>query len=224
MQNIEVKEDFSALHKVVKEGIETFLQVGVALGKIRDGKLYKTAGFKSFSEYCEKEFNFSDQRARQIIHAARIGEKYGVPNERVARAISYVPQEMRDEVVKRASERQDVLTTSLISDMHEELLREETPSPPANDRVQIPSSSEFDAARQHLVAAGKIIASLAKEKRGSFLPMTHLKADLKNAFNTIAASVPTHRCFSCQGGGCKVCNELGWITTEMWDRRPIEFL
>ena len=224
MNNLEVTEDFASLHTVVKDGIETFLQVGVALGKIRDGKLYKSAGFKTFREYSEKEFNFSDRRARQMIDAARVGETYQVENERVARAIAHVPQEKRDEVVKRASERQDVLTSSLISDMHEELVREDTPPPEPADRVEIPSASDFDAAREHIVAAGKIIASLSKEKRGSFLPMTHLKADLKNAFSTIAKSVPTHRCYSCQGGGCKVCNELGWITTEMWDRRPIEFL
>ena len=223
MTNLEVKEDFDALHTVVKEGMETFLEVGVALGKIRDGKLYKNAGFKTFREYAEKEFNFSDRRARQMIDAARVGETYQVENERVARAIAHVPQAKRDEVVKRASERQEVLTSSIISDMHEELVREETPPKPV-DRVEVPSVADFDTAREHIVAAGKIIASLSKEKRGSFLPMTHLKADLKNAFDTIAKSVPTHRCFACQGGGCKVCNELGWITTEMWDRRPIEFL
>ena len=59
------------LEKVVDEGINTFITVGNALRKLRDDRYYKDRGFKTFEAYVLKRFEFTRQRAYQLIGSAR---------------------------------------------------------------------------------------------------------------------------------------------------------
>mgnify|MGYP003142741530 CR=1 FL=1 len=215
---IELKEEFVRLHKVVREGLEAFVVVGDALRDIRDKKLFVAAGHKSFKDYCEAEFDFSYRRGLQMIDAAEIAKEHVVTNERAARAVQSVPKEHREEVVKRANERMDEPTSSMIEDMAQEVLREKAPPEQAP-----PLSVKFDEIQQLLRDAGRRLNELGATPAGVFLPLTHIKADLKNAHDSVRLSVPTHRCYVCSGDGCDVCRGLGWIPTDMFDRRPKEF-
>lgn len=55
----------------IKNGLKTFWMVGEALTEIRDKKLYRKE-YKTFKEYCDKRWGFTDSRARRLIMSAEI--------------------------------------------------------------------------------------------------------------------------------------------------------
>ncbi len=57
------------LEAVVERGLQTFVEVGEALGEIRDQRLYR-ATHRTFEEYCRDRWGFVASRARQLIAAA----------------------------------------------------------------------------------------------------------------------------------------------------------
>ena len=65
-----------ACERVLIEHMEEFVKVGMALKEIRDDRLYKEAGCKSFEEYLKKNkrrFEFASRRyADRVIRAATI--------------------------------------------------------------------------------------------------------------------------------------------------------
>lgn len=215
---IEVKEDFERLHQVVREGLQTFVQVGEALAEINERRLFKVSGYANFDDYCKAEFNFGGNYGRKLIRSADIAKEFDVPKESVARAVAAVPKEDRHEVVNMAKARQPDLTASIIDDMHQELVSSRTPA-----SASPPSGVRFDEIKHLLLEAGRKLVSLGGTPEGQYLSLTHIKADMKNAYDAVSASVPTHQCYSCNGSGCELCRGLGWIPSDMWDRRPKEF-
>ncbi len=57
------------LEHVVARGLQTFVEVGQALGEIRDRRLYR-ATHGTFDNYCRERWGFVASRARQLIAAA----------------------------------------------------------------------------------------------------------------------------------------------------------
>lgn len=56
---------------VIKRGLDTFFEVGNALAKIRDDRLYR-GEYSTFEEYCRGRWEFTDRRARMLIDAAEV--------------------------------------------------------------------------------------------------------------------------------------------------------
>lgn len=54
---------------VIERGLKTFVEVGGALLKIRDAKLYRLE-YGTFEDYCQQRWNMSRPRAYQLIDAA----------------------------------------------------------------------------------------------------------------------------------------------------------
>jgi ribosomal protein S27AE len=63
--------DLEPLETTVRDGVATFLKVGEALTKIRDGEGYKLRGFTTFDDYCESYFGFSVRQGQRLIAAAK---------------------------------------------------------------------------------------------------------------------------------------------------------
>jgi hypothetical protein len=88
----------ASLEEKIEQGLQTFVEVGLALMEIRDRKLYR-GEHSSFKEYCKERWNFSDSRGRQLILAAKFAIRAGedryngnasavVLNERQARKLA----------------------------------------------------------------------------------------------------------------------------------------
>lgn len=90
--------------QVIERGIQTFTEVGNALLKIRDGRLYR-ADFGTFEDYCRERWSFSARRAGQLIEAAAIGTIVPVENEGQARELARVPEPERADVWRETVER-----------------------------------------------------------------------------------------------------------------------
>lgn len=59
------------LEAIIDEGLQSFVEVGSSLMRIRDGKLYR-ATHGRFEDYCSERFNLKRQRAYELIKAANV--------------------------------------------------------------------------------------------------------------------------------------------------------
>ncbi len=57
--------------EVVRQGLETFYEVGSALAAIRDGKLYRV-GYGTFEDYCRQRWGIARRTAYQLVDAAEV--------------------------------------------------------------------------------------------------------------------------------------------------------
>jgi DNA N-6-adenine-methyltransferase (Dam) len=79
------------LEQVIERGLETFVEVGQALSRIRDERLYRES-HKTFEAYCRERWRMSNRHANRQIEAAAVAGSLGpigpVPNEAVARELA----------------------------------------------------------------------------------------------------------------------------------------
>jgi hypothetical protein len=68
-------QKFAVHEETIKQNIGGFRKVGMALEGIKDGKLHRVAGFKSFEVYCRKRWGLSDKYAYRLMEAAACMEK-----------------------------------------------------------------------------------------------------------------------------------------------------
>lgn len=58
------------LESVIERGVQTFVEVGLALMEVRDRRLYKEAGYTTFEKYCTGRWQFGRRHANRLIEAA----------------------------------------------------------------------------------------------------------------------------------------------------------
>ena len=69
--NIEESHELERCEVVIKQGLNTFIEVGEALFLIRDKRLYRRE-FKTFEDYCQNKWALSRQRVYQLIDASNV--------------------------------------------------------------------------------------------------------------------------------------------------------
>jgi hypothetical protein len=93
--NDELMDRVAALaecERVIERGLKTFIEVGDALARIRDKRLYRDT-HRTFEGYCRARWDFDASRARQLISAAKtvtlvtVGGQPAPISERVAREL-----------------------------------------------------------------------------------------------------------------------------------------
>ena len=220
MELQERKDAFSSLHEIVVKGLASFEEVGIALMRIRDEELYKTAGYKSFKDYFEARHGMHRSRAYQLIAAAKVARKHDVTNEHVAKKLSQVPEEDQAEVLEIATSRMgDDLTGSMIEDVAEEVKQTRDIS----DNIR-PSDSKF---REILLALRHVSKSIDElhQGHGKFIDLNITSGALKTLEQAIKHAVLTHECPACHGrrSECHVCKGLGWLPQVIWDTRSEAF-
>lgn len=92
---------------VIERGLQTFVDVGLALMEIRDSRLYRR-DYGTFEDYCRERWNFTDRRARMLVASAEVIGNIGtvVPllpsNERQIRPLTSLPADEQVIVWQRA--------------------------------------------------------------------------------------------------------------------------
>lgn len=93
----------------IHEGLGRFRDVGLALASIRDNRLYRATD-PTFEIYCRERWQWSRQRAHQMIECAEVAASLPgdcqplVDNERQARELAKVEPEKRAEVLAKAAQ------------------------------------------------------------------------------------------------------------------------
>ena len=95
------KSELTALEKTVREGLQSFIEVGRALQEINERQGYRLRGFETFDDYCEGQFGFSRRHGYRMIAAAQTVNKVksvlgeAPRNEAAARVLTPVAQDRR---------------------------------------------------------------------------------------------------------------------------------
>jgi hypothetical protein len=91
--------------QIIERGIKSFVEVGVALMKIRDEELYREAGFGGFVEYLEsKPWGIGQAHAYRMIGASEVATVIHLDkplNEGQARELAPLMRQATPEVVKQ---------------------------------------------------------------------------------------------------------------------------
>ena len=211
-----IKESYEVNHRIVTEGLKTFIEVGTALLKIKTEKLYKAAGYKKFADYTKAEHDFSDRHARYLMTAAKVAEDYEIPNERVARALARVPDEDRSEVFDTAVERQGTrVTHTMIEDVAIELSSKKAKKEGKKPR---PDLTLFKTLTSEMQRVGVALNHLANDPSSAHLDFGQVKCSLQTAWDFIKDAIPEKKCPECKGEGCSVCRDIGWMPKSMHAR------
>jgi len=71
--------DLDDCEAVIRRGLKTFIEVGTALQKIRDGRLYRTQ-WSTFEEYLQQRWDMRRETADRTIRSAEVAALVGNPN------------------------------------------------------------------------------------------------------------------------------------------------
>jgi len=106
------RDDLAAAEAVIERGLQTFVEVGEALARVRDARLYR-ATHETFEAYCRDRWNLQRTRAYELIEAsatvAAVSELSDtVPtNEAQAKALRGLPPEEAAATMRKAHEDTD---------------------------------------------------------------------------------------------------------------------
>lgn len=103
------KTETAELHRceaVIERGLATFYEVGTALLKIHDERLYR-ASSKTFEEYCRQKWSIDRRYANRLIQASAVVEDLGsmdpIPTaERQIRSLADLKPELQRTVWQQA--------------------------------------------------------------------------------------------------------------------------
>lgn len=143
---------------VIEAGMDTVIEVGVALHEIRDGRLYRNT-HPTFEAYCAERWALSRQRAHQMIDASIVSTIVDKPlaNEAQARAIAplaKVDPIAANEVINELTAEGEQPTAAKIAEKAKDRLRaidgganDTPPEPTVGDLIDwYPSSFAREAA------------------------------------------------------------------------------
>ena len=94
--------EMAELEQQIDVDSKAFKRVGLALIRIHEGRGYRLRGYKTFEDYCQARWDFTERQGRRLITAAqtaeRVKEATGVEpaSESVARWLSTVSRCRRE--------------------------------------------------------------------------------------------------------------------------------
>jgi hypothetical protein len=103
-----------AYESVIERGQKTFVEVGEALRKIRDGRLYRQAGHATFADYCQARWAMKRAYAYSLIGASEVSAIADISTESQARELRKVPVAHRAEVMEQVRETGKPITAAVI--------------------------------------------------------------------------------------------------------------
>lgn len=151
---------------VIEKGLDTFVEVGIALDIIRGAKLYRFR-YKTFEEYCNERWGFKKRRAYALIEASKVvkgleGEYKNVhncaqiTNAGQAAALAKIPPDKRMEALKNVAALGGPVTAKAIEAQKKNFspytTKQPEPAHQTNLPIAVPVRSEWKTAVKDLVA------------------------------------------------------------------------
>jgi hypothetical protein len=101
------RAELHACEEIIERGQRTFVEVGRALGRIRDERLYREDGYSSFDDYCKARWSMAKSYANYLIAGTEVATNVAITNEAQARALRQVPEPRRADVLADVRSRSD---------------------------------------------------------------------------------------------------------------------
>ena len=216
-----VKDDTYAYHHgIVQKGLSDFLQVAQSLYIIKEQKLFKEAGYKTFVAYCKEEHGIGKSEAYRIAASYEVASEKGV-DKSTATALLECPKENRDEILDTATQRAggvENVNRSLILDINDELI-EDAVKNDMPDTSQVQGDLDTASVRRLLEMIRRCYQELKvviERPEGRHIPLSRVETDLRNAGEAVKMSIPTRTCPVCNGSGCKLCHGTGWLPEHLY--------
>lgn len=118
--SLAITQQLEACEAVIERGMTTFIEVGNALLRIRDERLYRQE-YRDFETYCQARWALSRSRAYQLMDAADVVERVSTivdtpapANEGQARALIGLPTETAAQVMQEAHDITDGKPTATV--------------------------------------------------------------------------------------------------------------
>lgn len=136
------------LEAIIERGLTTFVEVGLALMAIREGRLYRDTHV-AFEDYCKERWGFSRQRAAQLIDAAEVSSMLDTPPDNARQATELArlkdnPDAVREVWSEVREAKGGKATTADVRDFTDRKLNVTRPTAPAPVRYA-PSQDFGDA-------------------------------------------------------------------------------
>jgi hypothetical protein len=225
------ESDFRRCEEVIEKGMSTFVEVGQALARIRDGKLYRdTHG--TFAAYVKNRWGYGRDWAYKLIEAAGVTENvyHGIqtrpslppiltPSERQARELAKAPPEKQagiwSEVVEEHGEE---VTAAKVA---EAVARSAKAEPADDEPAEEPDAIEVTLSDPWWASVCRDLNAIRKgidERLCDPLLEPHMRswcgrvtAELRQIRSTIKNAAPAERCLRCRGIGCSRCLDTGLL-------------
>jgi hypothetical protein len=220
-------EKLREAEQIIERGQQTFIEVGKALQRIRDGRLYRVS-HSSFEEYCETKWGWTRQRAYQFITATEAvaslpaKSQPRLTSERAARELANLEPAARAGAVDRAAESGPVTAASIREAAQPEVLDVDAtglviPQGIVADwkRAETFKDTLADLKRVKLAVA-RLLES--EDVCGAEVTNTTL-ASLKACESDLDRVLPHAVCPTCQGRqrtSCRLCKGRGFISEFLW--------
>ena len=163
--NIEERNELERCEVVIKQGLQTFVEVGQALMLIRDKRLYR-AEYSRFEDYCQDKWKLSRPRTYQMIDAAKVVSNLSTmvdkpQNERQARPLTKLEPELQAEAWQQVVEQHgENITQKKVQEVVKEFV-------PVNEELKQAKKEPMFAAmtEQEILAKAKEIREKKREEK-----------------------------------------------------------
>jgi hypothetical protein len=220
---------------------EGFMSMAEGLTRIRDEKLYRQH-YKNYEDYCQERWGRSSRWAEQLIKSAAVVQQLPekcepmVRNERTARALGSVPEELRQAVVEHIRDAHKPVNSATVKaaavalsppraapkqKVYDQEGHEIPPALVEDYKIRI----ECAALMKSLDSIKERLESLRKGARIWKKISTVAESHIGQAIADIAFGVPHTVCTKCQGfyevtekGCCINCNSTGLMSLDQFQR------
>jgi hypothetical protein len=220
--------ELKKLEAVIKKHKDAWIQVGEALTKIRDTKLYREK-YETFEAYCEEVWGWSKKHAYHLIASAPIGKSNPLlTSANAAKALSKVPVPQRAAVVAQAASSGAVTAKSIANAAQKPpvttaaVQKDGTGFPIPPESLDLWESAETVVEILTYLAAIRSRIDDAQDSGNKLFAEVNFKsvcASIDQAKADLETARPYAVCVTCNGTepeGCLDCKGRGFVSKFYW--------
>jgi len=178
---------------------------------------YWKSDFGSFEQFCKERLGYSKQYVYRCINAAKMVEA-GVPVENPNQSLALEgldveeAKEVWDRAEEAAEEKGKKVTAGTLKKARAEKELVDRAVGEGGETMNIKELAEpFQDAISMLRQAKEMLRSLSEVPDGCWITYQPMAIKIRDVAESIKYAMPHAICTACNGSGCPVCKELGWI-------------
>jgi len=210
--NSEEQVQFVRCENIIREGIDTFWEVGAALFMIREYRLYVET-HRSFDSYCRERWSIPRLQADRLIDAYKVKSIVPISKESHARELKGLTEDQQKEAWEAAQgEAGDGLVTARMLADAADIVRKGLGEP---DKGGVPDDEAY---KQIIILLTQALHLLGRTRDNPWMEWSFIRNHLSNTKGSIMYSTPCCRCPKCKGHdtNCPLCKGEGWIPKGVW--------
>ena len=142
-----IKSRIEELEEIIERGLKSFVEVGLALTEIREGRLYKQLGYKSFESYCVDRWKIKRAYANKQILASKVvsnlkqativAKNLPTAESQIRPLVNLEPEQQCTIWRKSVEVANGVPTAKVVKEVKKKLMKEIEPTPTIDESLPI---------------------------------------------------------------------------------------